>query len=170
MYSRVLRPFAVFLFTYTKRKGCTRLVRERRARAVNEKSPICSAMKRLQYEQKVIASYDKSFQFICQKNELDTIPFMLYLAGLHQPFMARSNCITTPFFRLEELHEELCCAVLSLVIPIDMDGFPAESYGDFYALRKSTSCITVNLNCFCAITPLPPSLVNRPLPIIEPKK
>lgn len=137
---------------------------------MNGKSPICSAMKRLQYEQKIIAGYDKTFQFICQRNGLDTIPFMLYPAGVNHPFMAHYKCFPTPFFRLEELDEELCCAVLSLVIPIDMDGYPADSYEDFYALRKSSSCIIVNLNCFCAIIPLSPSFVNRPLPIIEQKK
>lgn len=137
---------------------------------MNGINPICTAMKRLQYEQKMITDSDRTFQFICKKNKYDTIPFMLYPAGLNHPFMAYFNCMTTPFFRLEELNEDQCCAVLSLMIPIDMDGFPADSYEDFYALRKTKNCIIVNLNCFCAIIPFSPELVNRPLPIIEPKK
>ena len=109
------------------------------------------------------------FQFICLSKKMDTIPFMLYSTNNNKPFMAFYKCIATPFFRLEKLDEETCCAELSLLEAIDMEGNPADSFDDFYALRKTNSCIIVNLSCFCVINPLPPEFVNRPLPIIEPK-
>nr|WP_225941890.1 CotY/CotZ family spore coat protein [Sporosarcina limicola] len=99
---------------------------------------------------------------------VDTIPFMLSTSEKNKPFKAFYKGIATPYFRLEKLNEEICCAVLSLLEAIDIEGYPADSYDDFYALRKTKSCIIVNLNCFCVINPLSPELVNRPLPIIEP--
>ncbi|AOV07954.1 CotY/CotZ family spore coat protein [Sporosarcina ureilytica] len=129
---------------------------------------ICHAMKRLQKEQKIIAGDDIKFQFICKQKEVDTIPFMLFSKELKKPFKAVGKCNATPFFRLEKIDEESCCAVLTLLEAVDMDGNPAEP-NDLYALRKTKRCVIVNLNCFCVIQPFAPDLVNRPLPIIEPK-
>lgn len=137
---------------------------------VNKKSSICLAMKKLLKEQKIISGRDMEFQFICMSKETDTIPFMLIKREFNKPFTAYHKGVETPYFRLEKIDEEICCAVLSLLVAVDMDGTPVDSDDDFYALRKTKSCIIVNLNCFCAINPLPPELVNRPLPIIEPKK
>ena len=72
-------------------------------------------------------------------------------------------------FSIRKLDEETCCAVLSLLEAVDMEGNPTDSCDDLFALRKTKSCIIVNLNCFCAINPLPLEFVNRPLPMIEPK-
>lgn len=130
---------------------------------------ICNAMKRLQKEQEIIAGNDMEFQFICKSKETDTIPFMLYLKELKKPFKAINKCIATPFFRLEKIDEDACCALLTLLEAVDMDGNPTDSCNDLYALRKTKSCVIVNLNCFCVIQPFAPDLVNRPLPIIEPK-
>jgi spore coat protein Y len=136
---------------------------------VDKQSCICHAMKTLLREQRIISGVDMEFQFIFLSKKLDTIPFMLYSINENKPFMAFHKCFATPFFRLEKLDEETCCAELSLLEAIDMEGNPADPFDDFYALRKTKGCISVNLNCFCVINPLPPKLVNRPLPIIEPK-
>lgn len=133
------------------------------------KSCICHAMQTLQIEQKVLSGNGMEFQFICKSKKLDTIPFMLFSNELKEPFRVRHKCMATPFFRLEKLDEKTCCAVLSLLEAVDMDGCPTDSYDDFYALRKTKTCIIVNLNCFCGIQPLEPELVNRKLPVIEPK-
>lgn len=109
------------------------------------------------------------FRFVCLSKKLDTIPFLLYSINENNPFIAYHNCIATPFFRLEKLDEETCCAELSLLEAIDMEGNLADPFDDFYALRKTKVCINVNLNCFCVINPLPPEIVNRPIPVIEPK-
>ena len=137
---------------------------------MNKKCNICHAMKTLEKEQKILTSIGVDFQFLCMSEKYDTIPFMLHNNEKNKPFMAHHKCIATPFFRLEKLDEELCCAELSLLEAIDMEGNPADSVEDLFALRKTKSCIIVNLCCFCVINPFPPELVNRALPIIEPKK
>jgi hypothetical protein len=137
---------------------------------VNKKSNICLAMKTLQKEQQIISGWDMEFQFVCKTPKIDTIPFMLFTSGGKKPFTVFNNCMETSYFRLEKLDEETCCAVLTLLEVVDMEGNPAGSYDELYALRKTNSCIIVNLSCFCVINPFPPELVNKPLPIIEPKK
>ena len=127
-------------------------------------------MKTLHKEQKIISGSEMEFQFICKSRETDTIPFLLFPKKLKKPFMAYHKGIATQYFRLEKIDEEICCAELSLLVAVDMDGCPVDLDDDFYALRKTKSCVIVNLNCFCVINPLSPKLVNRPLPIIEPKK
>ena len=77
------------------------------------------------------------FQFICLDKKR-WIPFLLcfILQTNNKPFMAFYKCIATPFFRLEKLDEETCCAELSLLEAIDMEGNPADPCNDIYALRK----------------------------------
>lgn len=127
-------------------------------------------MKTLLKEQKILSGRDMKFQFICMPKEKDTIPFLLFTHKLNKPLKAYHKGMATQYFRLEKIDEEICCAELTLLIAVDMDGDPVDVDDDFFALRKTNSCIIVNLNCFCVINPLSPDLVNRPLPIIEPKK
>ncbi|MGE7917597.1 CotY/CotZ family spore coat protein [Viridibacillus sp. NPDC093762] len=136
---------------------------------MDKASNICLAMKKLQKEQRILSEMDIDFQFICSLQKFDTIPFMLFTNDSQKPFSAFFNCIKTSFFRLEKLDEETCCALLTLLEPVDMDGCPVDSHEDVFSLRKTKECIIVVLNCFCAINPLPLALVNKPLPIIEPK-
>ncbi|MFC5587414.1 CotY/CotZ family spore coat protein [Sporosarcina soli] len=134
---------------------------------MSKQSCICQSMKTLLKEQCMLA--ETEFQFICLSKKVDTIPFMLFTAHQNDPFKAFGKCMRTPFFRLEKLDEEICCAVLSLLEAVDMEGYPTDSCDDLFALRKTDCCIIINLKCFCAISPLPVEFVNRPLPIIEPK-
>jgi spore coat protein Y len=137
---------------------------------MNTKNCICTAMKTLLKEQNFISGRGMEFQFICITKKNDTIPFMLFNNKSTKPFTAIHKGRKTPFFRVEEIHEDICCAVLSLLVAVDMDGDPVDPGDEFFSLHKTQSCITVNLNCFCVINSLQPELVNRPLPIIEPKK
>jgi hypothetical protein len=132
---------------------------------MEKQSCVCQSMKALLKEQCMLAEME--FQFICLPKKVDTIPFMLVSAN-QNPFKAFGKCMATPFFRIEKLDEKTCCAVLSLLEAFDMEGVPTDSCDDLFALRKTDSCVIVNLSCFCAITPLPLEYVNRPLPIIEP--
>lgn len=140
---------------------------------MEKENNICIAMKRLQKEQKMISERDMEFQFIRMTPTPDTIPFMLFGNNSCKPFSAfcvdEYGCFKTHFFRLEKLKEEKCCATLSLLEAVDMDGLPTLSCDEIYSLLKTTCCITVDLNCFCVISPLSPDLVNRILPNIEPK-
>lgn len=135
---------------------------------MKNESTICHAMQTLMKEQEILARKDMDYQFIHTKPESDTIPFML-LTDNQKPFTAICNGIKTPFFRLEKIDPTSCCALLTLLIAVDMDGYPVVSCEKIYSLRKMKCCIIVNLNCFCSINPLSPTLVNKRLPIIEPK-
>jgi len=126
-------------------------------------------MKRLMIEQDIIAMKDIDFQFICNLKRFDTIPFMIFSVGCNDPFTVHYKCVTTSHFRLEKIEVETCCATLSLLVPVDIEGNFVNSSDEFYTLRKTKTCVIVNLKCFCAINPLPLELVNRPQPIVFPK-
>lgn len=132
-------------------------------------SCICLAMKILETEQKLITERDLGLKFVSKSRKIDTIPFMLINIETQKPFTVYYKGIATPYFRLEKMNEETCCAVLSPLVAIDMEGNPVESYDHVYSFQKTEKCIIVVLSCFCAINPLPPELVNKPLPSIEPK-
>ncbi|PID24188.1 CotY/CotZ family spore coat protein [Sporosarcina sp. P7] len=137
---------------------------------MNNPSAICIAMKRLLKEQELMATFCQGFQYVCSFPVFDTIPFTLHDCELHTPFSAHYKCIKTPYFRLEKFDIDTCCATLTLLEPVDMEGNPVDICEEFYSLRKTKSCIIVNINCFCTITPLSPKLVDKKLPTIEPKK
>lgn len=134
------------------------------------KQCICSELKELLAEQGRLSF--EGFRFVCDSIGFDTIPFIL--SNGKCPFMSwgikkNGHFFTTNVFRLEALDEEYCCATLKLLEPVDMDGCPVEVCDDIYSLLKTDTCIIVDLKYFCSIAPLSPKLVNRPLPIIEPK-
>jgi spore coat protein Y len=127
-------------------------------------------MKQLLEEQEKISF--SGFRFICEKIGFDTIPFILSneTCQLEAWGWTDDGCFfTTNVFRLEALDERKCCATLSLLEPVDMDGCPVDICDDVFSLRKTSNCIIVDLTCFCSLQPLSPKLVNRLLPIIEPK-
>lgn len=133
-------------------------------------SCICHVMKTLQKEQKILSERDMDLKFISKSRKMDTIPFMLFTNDSQKPFTVYNRGIATPYFRLEKLDEETCCAELSLLEAIDMDENPVDSScEEVYSLKKTDKCIIVVLDCFCVINPFPPELVNKPLPHIEPK-
>ncbi|SHN17275.1 CotY/CotZ family spore coat protein [Gracilibacillus kekensis] len=105
-------------------------------------------------------------------NGLDTVPFILY-DKKGKPFKgygaevrtqgggpARFDCFDSFIFRVNEVDAEDCCAVLELLVfdndesaghdPCDQ--IDNEQVSD---LERTGICITVDLNCFCAITCLP---------------
>lgn len=136
----------------------------------NCSSCICSDLKQLLEEQEKLSCH--GFRFVCEPIGYDTIPFIL--SNGNKPFRSwvrtrNGMIVITEVFRLECLDDRHCCAKLSPLIPVDMDGCPIELCDDVYSLLKTDSCIHVDLKCFCTIQPLSPKLVNRPLPIIEPK-
>lgn len=101
----------------------------------------------------------------------DTIPFILYgkkgelfkAFGNVGGFTGDMTCFQTIFFRVEAVED--CCATLSLLRPVDVDGNtlsvcnPCDE--DFFGLEKTDFCIEVDLDCFCAIQCLSPELVDR---------
>lgn len=126
-------------------------------------------MRRLQFEQKLLSDFGKDCRYIEWPYRMDTIPFTLVTEEDYEPFTAILHGGTTSYFRLESLEEHSCCAQLSLLRPVDMLGRHASSEHDLYTLKKTDTCIHLNLCCFIAINPMPPNLVEKSLPIVEVK-
>ncbi|MFC4320617.1 CotY/CotZ family spore coat protein [Litchfieldia salsa] len=105
----------------------------------------------------------------------DTIPFVLTgkKGDLFKAFgnvggFADDNlCFETIFFRVEKLRG--CCATLSLLRTYDAAGetinvcSPCDD--ELFGLERTDFCIEVDLDCFCAIQCLSPSLVDRALDV-----
>lgn len=104
-------------------------------------------------------------------NELDTVPFLLYCKGDCKPYKATGffkdngnfQCVETFIFRVKSVDDD-CCAVLELLAANggDLPGpekreNPCRQLDnvDVDDLMATGICITVDLNCFCAITCLP---------------
>lgn len=131
---------------------------------------ICLELKRLKEEQEKLSL--KGFRYVCESMGFDTIPFIL--SNGENPFKGFGRTVngqffTTIVFGLEKLDINHCCATLSLLVPVDIDGIPIEFCDEVYSLLRTNICVTVDLNCFCSIQPLSPKLVNRQPPIVEPK-
>lgn len=101
----------------------------------------------------------------------DTIPIVLqtnkgdFIKRIHK---FDSCCFETKFFRIEEIDEQLCCAKLSLLRPLDIEGCDTNDICDVFRLQKTDVCTTIQLSCVCAIQPLDVELLKRKV-IIEPK-
>nr|WP_263328249.1 CotY/CotZ family spore coat protein [Neobacillus sp. Marseille-Q6967] len=133
-------------------------------------SCLCEDLKQLLDEQKQLSF--EGLRFVCEKIGFDTIPFILSTDECQFEAWGWSDegyFFTTTIFRLEALDEKKCCATLSLLEPVDMDGCPVEMCEGIFSLRKTSNCVIVDLSCFCNLQPLSPRLVDRLLPIVEPK-
>lgn len=110
-------------------------------------------------------SCDKSIEALISPvgvNDLDTVPFMLYCEGTCQLFEGKGfmkdangclDCVDSKIFRVKKMVDE-CCAVLEL-----LDAGPDEC-PVIDENSRTGICITVDLNCFCAITCLPAASTN----------
>lgn len=138
---------------------------------------VCEAVEQILAEQEAVEEI--SCPTSCYSNLLgpvagpqrDTIPFILYgkkgelfkAFGNVGGFTGDMTCFQTIFFRVEAVED--CCATLSLLRPVDVDGNtlsvcnPCDE--DFFGLEKTDFCIEVDLDCFCAIQCLSPELVDR---------
>lgn len=98
---------------------------------------------------------------------LDTVPFILY-DKKGKPFKGfgteirdgRFECFSSFIFRVNEVDDDDCCAILELLVFDNDDkacGDPCEQLDNEKVddLVRTGICITVDLNCFCAITCLP---------------
>ncbi|MEH7255543.1 CotY/CotZ family spore coat protein [Neobacillus niacini] len=130
---------------------------------------ICRDLEQLLEEQKKLSFED--FRFICEDIGYDTIPFILSNGKCEFEAWGWTNngeFFTTKYFRLEAIDTNKCCATLSLLEPVDMDGCPIDEC-EVFSLRTTMNCVIVDLSCFTTLQPLSPRLVNRLLPIVDPK-
>ena len=102
------------------------------------------------------------------------VPFILYKKKGNQEVsefvaMEKRDWFTTPFLAVKEIRKESHCATVILLRPLDIDGYETTDLKKLFRLEKTSFCLEVDLSCFCAIQCLDPRLMNRKLPIIEPK-
>ena len=116
-------------------------------------------------------------------NNLNTVPFILYskdntpFAGYGARLVSNGvapvlDCVSTFFFRVSEVSEDDSCAVLELLLiddgdvttppppPVDPIETPCDQLPDGTPLanfERTGVCITVDLDCFCGISCLPPA-------------
>jgi spore coat protein Y len=136
----------------------------------NNKTCICQDLIQLLEEQQML-TFDE-FRFISEDFGHDTIPFILSNGACQFEAWGWTNngdFFTTNVFRLEAIDERKCCATLSLLEPVDIDGCPVDICEGLFSLRTTMNCIIVDLSCFTSLQPLSPRLVNRLLPIVDRK-
>lgn len=134
-----------------------------------QKSLIYKAMERLLEEQELISFQGVQFRYVSHSIKKDTIPFSFMPNEKNESFVAYYKRIATKYFRLEKLDAKTGLAELSLLEAIDMEGQSVNPSDEFYALRRTQAKIVVNVNQFHDIQAYPVEVVNRQLPIIEPK-
>ncbi|WHY02169.1 CotY/CotZ family spore coat protein [Neobacillus sp. DY30] len=130
---------------------------------------ICQELQQLLEEQKKLSFDD--FRFVCEDFGYDTIPFILSTGNCQFEAFGWANngdFFTTNVFRVEAVDVRRCCATISLLEPVDIDGYPVDLC-EVFSLRTTSNCLVVDLSCFKSLQPLSPSLVDRLLPIVEPK-
>lgn len=108
-------------------------------------------------------------------NGYTTIPFMLTCKGDCTPYIATGiykdtngattfECVESPVLRVKEfINDGDCCARVEILQPVNAGGSPVSTEGDevcdFFPAADFLAtgiCITLDLNCFCAITCLDP--------------
>ncbi|HLO11039.1 MAG TPA: CotY/CotZ family spore coat protein [Pseudoneobacillus sp.] len=101
------------------------------------------------------------------------IPFSLYTKN-GKLFRAITShkffpCVHSHVFTLKKMDKNTGCLVLSVLIPIDIEGCPVDLCTDLYSLIETSFCVNLEIKNFCGVVQLPEKLVNRFIPVIEPK-
>ena len=139
---------------------------------------ICDVLEELKFLQDYIKNFKTKYfgKLFSKIAGVDTLPFILFtkdgplkLEGVYQHDSSkREICFVTSIFRIEEIDRETCCATISLLVPLNIHGNVTDSHCDLMMLRKTSSCITINLKDSCGIQPLETELLKRDI-IVEPK-
>lgn len=136
----------------------------------HQKKCICLDLEQLLEEQKRLSFED--FRFVSEDFGYDTIPFILSTGKCQFEawgWTINGDFFTTNVFKLEALDVKRCCATISLLEPVDIDGYPVDICDNVFSLRTTSNCIIIDLGGFSSIQPLSPRLVDRRLPIVPPK-
>lgn len=94
---------------------------------------------------------------------LDTVPVLLYckdctpFKGYGAPFNAIADVVGSFYFRVKKVDSKNCAVLELLRTPNDPEADPVSPVTQFTANLQATGiCITVDLDCFCHVTCLPP--------------
>lgn len=101
---------------------------------------------------------------------VDTIPFLLMTKDgcLNAMGIGAEGCFLTKFFRIEAIEEGANCATISLLRAFDICGEETDSIYEVMKLKKTDTCIEIDLSCICGIQIVDIDLLKRKI-IIEPK-
>ncbi|GAA0301444.1 spore coat protein Z [Gracilibacillus halotolerans] len=91
----------------------------------------------------------------------DNTPFTGYGANVVSNGSPTFDCVSTFIFRVSEVSEDDSCAVLELLeigTPVANTDNPCDQIGgeEVEDLSRTGICITVDLDCFCGVSCLPP--------------
>lgn len=107
---------------------------------------------------------------------VDTIPLLLLKKdGLLSHLVIELNhktgekeCFESNFFRIESIHIERNCVVLSILRPLNIRGEHTNSICSVIKLIRTSTSIEIDLSCICAVQVLDTELLKRKI-VIEPK-
>lgn len=68
----------------------------------------------------------------------------------------------SPYFILNKYIKEYCCAELTILEPVGIDGCPVDHLENFYSIKKTEHCIVVSLKNFTAFQTFSSNYVDRP--------
>lgn len=132
---------------------------------------LCDALYELKLFQDLIKDSQTKYygQLLAKIVGTDTLPFFLLTKKGHPlSFSDTDECFETSYFRIESIDKEECCATISLLRPLDIEGCLSNSLCDVVRLERTSTCKVVDLTCFCAVQLLETELLTRKV-IIEPK-
>jgi Spore coat protein Z len=106
---------------------------------------------------------------------VDTVPIMLYtkdgklaFTGFDIEPCGEEASFKTSYFRMEKLHEQSGCATISLLRPLCICGKNKHSCCEILVLKRTDTCLTIDVSCICAVQCIDIDLLKRKI-IIEPK-
>lgn len=136
-------------------------------------SCVCNVLKEIARAQKDITEFhcdtscEKSINDLLGdtevRNNLDTVPFILYCDSSCKPFKGYgahprniSKIVSSYYFRVKSVTND-CCAVIELLRDPGDNNFHPKDPADQQTkhLRATGICMTIDAKCFCHITCLP---------------
>ena len=132
---------------------------------------VCEALFELKTLQDLIQESKTKFfgSLLAKIVGTDTIPFLLVTQkGDFLNLQSIMEGISTSYFRIETVDVEDCCATISLLRPLDIEGEQTNSFCDVVKLERTSICKVIDITCICAIQPLDTEMLKRKI-IIEPK-
>lgn len=143
-----------------------------------EKDCVCKIIKRIADRQQAVAQANNCCDVSCETSldqlisptgvTNDTVPFKLTCsADLNESYdpvgvvkidVNGTTCfgyVESEYFRVKKMISD-CCAILEILCPIKTGS------GRIVGFYRTGGCVTVDLNCFCTITCLPPVRTEVP--------
>ncbi|KAA0546558.1 hypothetical protein FZW96_15050 [Bacillus sp. BGMRC 2118] len=144
-----------------------------------KKNIVCTALVELKNQQDQLEGCPSSCfsSLLAKLLKVDTLPFILLteknepleLVGFeYKPLPVGVSYFHTSFFRIEKINEDTCTAKVSLLRPLDENGFTANDICEVNSLERTKICVEIDLNnTVCGVQCLDVDLLRKVE--IEPK-